>query len=87
METDSFAPLSRSFYLKNPIVRALAQSIPWGGALDAAFSTYLETIIEKRRRIFFEKLDRGRIRLSEDVIRAEEFLHCFHITLSPLCQR
>ena len=88
-ETNKMAPIQRAaesvanWYLKNPVVRALAQLIPAGagGAIDAFVATRYEQMLENRRRLFFEELDRGERQLSPDVIESDDFLHCFDITL------
>jgi hypothetical protein len=70
-------------YLKNPIVRSLAQLVPWGigGAVDTLVAARYQRMVEERRRHFFEELDRGERQLTAELESSDDFLHCFAITL------
>jgi len=68
-------------YLKQPLLRALAQMDPTNisGALDTFVAGRYEQLIQDRRRLFFEELDKG-AELSPELVKSDEFLHCFDIT-------
>lgn len=70
------------YYEKNPLMRALVPLIftPFAAGLDAALLQKLQNIREERVRAFFDGLAEGKIELTEDLIKNEDFLHCFFIT-------
>lgn len=63
-------------------VRTLVQLIPFGigGAVDIWFTESLERIRKERAQIFFDRLASDEVRLTEEVIKSDEFLHCFFLT-------
>jgi hypothetical protein len=69
-------------YSKNPYTRALVQLVPFGigGAADSLVGVKVEKIREDRARTFFDELASGDLALTNDVIRSDEFLHCFFAT-------
>ena len=69
-------------YSGSRTTRALVQLIPMGigSAADVWVKETLQRIQKQRAQIFFDKLDQGEILLSEDVIKSDDFLHCFFIT-------
>jgi hypothetical protein len=75
--------ISAGWYLKNPVVRALAQLVPGGvgGAIDAYVAGRYDRMLEDRRRAFFESLDEGAQQLTPEVLESDDFLHRFDITL------
>ncbi|ARQ46519.1 hypothetical protein [Oxalobacter formigenes] len=69
-----------NIYQNNIALRTLLQLIPGGSSVDTALSGTLSLIKEKRRKEFFDELANGNIELTEDIIKNEDFLHCFFIT-------
>ncbi len=69
-------------YSKSPAIRALVQLIPLGlgGAADTFVATRVERIKVSRAQTFFDELSKGKIELTEDLIKSEDFLHCFYIS-------
>ncbi len=72
-----------SFY-SNKFLRAIVQLVPFG--IGSAFDTYLTETINsaqnKRLKLFFSDLDKGKIELTEEIIQNEDFLYCFFKTLN-----
>lgn len=60
----------------SPIVKFFLQSLPIASALDSSVSS----LKNKRSKKFFEKLEAGHITLTDEVIKSDDFLHCFFIT-------
>jgi len=76
---------SNKWYIKNPTVRALMQvlgTLTFGTApaLDTALDTKIQNIRERRLRAFFEELDKGSTKLTNQIIQSEDFLHAFFAT-------
>lgn len=69
-------------YENNPVLRGLAQLIPFGigSGVDVALCTHIKNIRNDRINIFFNELDRGDIMLSSKLIESEDFLHCYFAT-------
>lgn len=69
-------------YYDNPIIRTLIQLVPLGigSAIDVALTETIDGIRTKRAKIFFDELSKGKIELTEEVIRNEEFLHLYFTT-------
>ncbi len=67
-------------YQNNIALRTLLQLVPYGSAIDTAICGTLSLIEEKRRKEFFDELANGEFELTEDIIKNEDFLHCFFIT-------
>jgi hypothetical protein len=70
-------------YERQPVVRALVQLVPFGigSAFDTALTTRLENRRRDRARSFFDELAAGSVELSPELIKSEDFLHCYFITL------
>ncbi len=49
-------------------------------ALDTALDTKIQNMRESRIKAFFEELDKGSIKLTNEVIQSEDFLHAFFAT-------
>jgi hypothetical protein len=60
--------------------RALAQLIPPGAIADAILSERVQKIYEKRQRIFYDELARGKKQLTPGLIQSESFLHAYFAT-------
>ena len=67
-------------YSDNIVLRSLLQLFPWGGAVDTFVGKSIERIHKERQREFFDALKKGNIKLTEEIIKNEDFLHCFFIT-------
>lgn len=69
-------------YSKVPLFRGLIQLIPFGvgSAIDASLIALIENIRTKKLKTFFDELARGDIILSEELIKSEDFLHCYFAT-------
>jgi hypothetical protein len=74
-------------YEDQPVIRALIQvalaPIPYGigSAIDDALTTALRNMREKRLQTFFDELASGKHKLTEELIKREEFLHAYFATL------
>ena len=67
-------------YNDNVVIRALLQLIPGGGVVDAIICDTMKKIKKIRQERFFIELKDGKIKLTEEIIKNEDFLHCFFIT-------
>lgn len=73
-------PIFENLYQNNIALRTLLQLTPVGAALDTVICGTLSRIAEKRRKEFFDERANGNIERTEDIIKNEDFLHCFLIT-------
>jgi hypothetical protein len=73
------------WYVKKPILRALAQGVgsfvPGVAAADTWLSEKLSALEHERTRTFFEELDRSDIELTPKIVASEDFLHCFTVAV------
>lgn len=67
-------------YKDNVVIRALLQLIPGGSVVDTIICHTVEKIKKRRQDRFFIELEDGKIKLTEEIIKNEDFLHCFFIT-------
>lgn len=67
-------------YVKNPLIRALVQLLPYGSAFDVGLSTTLANIRADRARTFFDELEQTGLSLTEEQIKSEDFLHAYFAT-------
>ena len=75
-------------YENNPVIQALAGLLigltgPFGAtlsALERAIQAKVIQMHQERLRTFFDELASGRIKLTEEVIQQEDFLHAFMAT-------
>ncbi|MCZ4065667.1 hypothetical protein NB636_02110 [Oxalobacter aliiformigenes] len=67
-------------YKDNVVIRALLQLIPGGSVVDTIICDTMEKIKKIRQERFFIELKDGKIKLTEEIIKNEDFLHCFFIT-------
>ncbi|MGP8284258.1 MAG: hypothetical protein ACLQT6_16285 [Desulfomonilaceae bacterium] len=69
-------------YNHNPVLRSLVQwVIPFLGTVaDIALVETYSKMLRDRMRIFFDELGSGDIPLTEDLIKSNDFLHCFMCT-------
>lgn len=81
MNTETIEQLANS-YQANPTIRGLIQLIPFGvgSAADVALVTILENIREDRARELFDELEKGAVQLTPEIIKSEDFLHCYFST-------
>ena len=65
-------------------LKVLAPLIPFGfgSAIENILLGTYDALIRNRQRIFFEELDRGNIRITEQIAQDNEFVHCFTIALN-----
>lgn len=70
-------------YERQPVLRGLIQLVPYGigSAIDVALSTQLQNIREDRTRTFFDELAKDNIELSPELLKSEDFLHCYFATV------
>ena len=73
-------------YEQQPVIRGLVQLIPFsiGSAIESALLTQLNRYREEKLRVFFDELSSGSVPLTEDLIRSNDFLHCYFATLSAV---
>jgi hypothetical protein len=70
-------------YERNPVLRGLLQLLPYavGAAFDAALQAVLSNYEATRLEGFFEELQSANVQLSPDLIRNDDFLHCYFATI------
>lgn len=79
-QDDTISPVV-DFYRRNPIIRGLAQLVPYGGpALDAAIISAYDGMAQKRVKQFFQDLEQNNVQLTPEIVQSDEFLHRFMIT-------
>jgi hypothetical protein len=73
-------------YQQKPVLRGLVQLIPYGigSAVEATLLTRLERINADRLRAFFDELGRGTEQLSPELVRNDDFLHCYFRTVQAV---
>lgn len=71
------------YYADYPVIRGLIQLIPYGvgSALDVIVVEKIREIQKERLRTFFDALDKRKIRLTEDTIKNNDFLHAYFSTV------
>lgn len=64
---------------QSPTVRAFLQFIPGGigSALDVFLTDGARMLQEERLRVFFDQLAAGEAKLTPELVKSHEFLHCF----------
>jgi hypothetical protein len=69
-------------YNHNPVLRALVQLLfPFfGTAADIALVETYGQMLQDRMRVFFDELGSGDIPLTEDLLKSQDFIHCFMCT-------
>lgn len=69
-------------YETNPVIRGLIQLIPFGigSAVDVALCVQLENIRKDRIRTFFDELGNNSVQLTPELLKSEDFLHCYFAT-------
>jgi len=68
-------------YDEKPMIRALLQLVPSWGVADSLLQQRVDEIRSDRLKTFFDELASGKIELSEELIKSEDFLHCYFSTL------
>jgi len=70
-------------YDRNPAVRALVQLVlPVAGSIaDTLAATAWQNIRHERMRTFFDELAKGEDDLTPELIKSEDFLHCYFATV------
>jgi len=68
----------------NIVIRTLIQLVPFGigSGIDVALKSKIETIRNNRNKIFFDELSNGKIKLTEEMLLNDDFLHSFFSTYS-----
>ncbi|MBI5216430.1 MAG: hypothetical protein HY960_11825 [Ignavibacteriae bacterium] len=74
----------KEIYQESPLVRGLAQLITPIAAVDAALTTHLQKLQEKKLRIFFDELGKGQKELSIEIIEEVDFLHAYFATVNAV---
>lgn len=67
-------------YENDPTVKAIIKFSRLGEFFMPYISDRVNQIREERTKTFFDELLEGKVKLSEDVIKSEDFLHKFYIT-------
>jgi hypothetical protein len=83
---DSINPVV-DYYIHSPIVRGLINLVPYASGLDLAVATAYDNMAKRRVDDFFEALGRGEVRLTPEVIKSDEFLHRFMITVRAVTKQ
>jgi len=68
-------------YDEKPMIRALLQLVPSWGVANSLLQQRVDEIRSDRLKTFFDELAIGKIELSEELIKSEDFLHCYFSTL------
>lgn len=73
-------------YEHNATIRALVQLIPMsiGSAIDTALLTRLQAMRIERARVFFDELAKGEQQLSPELLKNNDFLHCYFSTTAAV---
>lgn len=69
------------FYSDKPVIRSLLQLIPGWGTADTLLQQRANEIRADRMHVFFDELANGKHELTEELIKSEDFLHCYFCTL------
>ncbi|WNS75198.1 hypothetical protein RRV45_20355 [Bacillus sp. DTU_2020_1000418_1_SI_GHA_SEK_038] len=67
-------------YSKNTVIRGLIQAVPYGAVVDNLLTVSYNNILLDRAKIFYDELGMGRIELTPDLIKNEDFLHSYFST-------
>jgi DNA-binding MarR family transcriptional regulator len=67
------------WYEDRPVIRSLIQLIPFGvgSAVDTGIAVRLSNIREERLRSFFAELAEGEVDLPEELLKSDDFIHCY----------
>ena len=68
-------------YSNKPVLRSLLQLIPNWGAADELLQYRANEIKNERLATFFDELAEGKHELTAELIKTEDFLHCYFSTL------
>jgi hypothetical protein len=73
-----------SYYERNPVIRGLIQLIPFGigSGIDVALVTIVQNIRADRAKTFFDQLEANDTELSPELLKSEDFLHCYFATVN-----
>jgi len=69
-------------YEGNRVIRGLIQLIPFGigSSIDVILTITLDKINTERATVFFDELAAGNVIVDEELLRSEDFLHCYFST-------
>lgn len=69
-----------------PLIKSLIQLVPFGvgSAIDAAIVETLNKMEYNRKKAFFDELDSGELLLTDELIKSEDFLHCYMVTYKAM---
>ncbi len=68
-------------YNDNPYIKSLLQLVPGWGSADTLLQKRAEEIKTERMNTFFNELAKGQHELTDELIKSEDFLHCFFSTM------
>lgn len=68
-------------YSDKPYIQALLQIVPGWSSADTLLQKRAEEIKIERMQTFFNELANGQHELTEELIKSEDFLHCFFCTI------
>jgi len=73
-----------SSYERNPVIRGLIQLIPFGigSGIDVTLVTTIQNIRADRVKTFFDQLEVNDAELSPELLKSEDFLHCYFATVN-----
>lgn len=83
-DKESFIGKMSLKYSNSPTVKALLQLAPGGGSLDSLLNKRAEEIKHTRLESFYDELEKGNFELTPEVIKSEDFLHCYFSTVSAV---
>jgi len=70
-----------NYYSDKPVIRSLLQLVPGWSSADTLLQQRASEIRSERMRAFFNELAAGKHELTEELIKTDDFLHCFFCTL------
>lgn len=86
--TNKGNPISKlaETYDKYPVLKALLSLVPGWSAPDTLLQARAAEIRSARLRVFFDEIASGTVPLTEELVKTEDFLHCFTRTTKAVIE-
>ena len=84
--------MNNSFYLlaesynSNKTLRLLIKLFPYGGIVDNTLASFYSKERERRLKVFYDEIANGDLQLTDEIIKSEEFLYKYYITLKAVLE-